>query len=855
MREKYHQFRRHIFFVVMLAWLFNSFVSAAVQVANPVANAGGPYRSAVGVEIVFDGSKSVATTVDKELTFAWDFGDQSTGSLVTPVHTYSSAGIFTAKLTVTDSDNASATVSVPVVVWAAVFVPCLVGMNPVPEASELLRAGELNLGEVIRQSCPSCVAPGLIVDQLPRAGSIVARGSLVNVMVSNPTAVPPFVTVPNVTGQPFLTGLARLLGDGLTAGNVQNTTGTPLAGTIISSQSPSGGAGVLRCSRVDLMASPSEVAVPALVGLPFADGVKTLLNDGLRVGNMGYNFGPAPPAGAISSQTPLPGTMVPVGSPMGLYVSAGLDLTVARPGGPYAGTTCQTIRFDGLQSTGTKPGSPLHFSWDFGDGSVGAQNSPIVTHSYTQAGTFKVSLTVTDSIGAQNTATTKAALVPPDPSTVAPKLDRSVTTIVGVATSFLYSGNCPIQTGVAAGTIVPTHAAVLRGKVLDKTNAPLPGVTITILNHPEFGQTLSRMDGMFDLAVNGGSLLTLHYAMTGFLPAQRQINVLWQHTAIAPDVILMPPDTQVTTLDLTSQASVQVARGTMMHDTDGTRQATLLVPQGTQATMVMPDGSTRPLTTLSVRATEFTVDTNGPQAMPAELPPASAYTYAVELSADEEVAAGARQVRFSQPLPLYVENFLNFPVGTEVPLGSYDKALGMWVASDNARVLKIISITGGAAQLDTGSGTADNGVAIGVTSAERQKLASLYAPGQSLCRMAIDHFSDAWDPNCGFGLPADGKPYGGPGPKGADERDDACKNASGSIIEPQNQALGETIPVTGTPFSLNYRSDRVPGRKDAYTLIIPLSGASIPQSLKQIILQLIVAGKRFTKGFIPPISY
>jgi RHS repeat-associated protein len=434
--------------------------------------------------------------------------------------------------------------------------------------------------------------------------------------------------------------------------------------------------------------------------------------------------------------------------------------------------------------------------------------------------------------------------LPPDPSTVAPPLDTTVATTIGTSTAFLYSGANLIQTGVTPGTIAATRAAVLRGKVLDKTNVPLPGVTITILNHPEFGQTLSRLDGMFDLAVNGGGKLILNYAQTGFLPAQRQVQVPWQDFALAPDVILIPPDTQVTTLDLTSPAPIQVARGSVTTDSDGTRQATLLVPQGSQATMVMPDGSTQPLTTLSVRATEFTVGPNGPQSMAAELPPTSAYTYAVDLRADQAVAAGARQVRFAQPLPVYVENFLRFPVGIDVPLGSYDNTVGAWVASDNGRVVKILGITGAAVDLDTtGSGSADNGVALGVTTAERQQLASLYAPGQSLWRMPIAHFSNPWDANWGFAPPSDASAPDVPGPTGPDERDDPCKTGAGSIIACQNQAFGETIRLTGTPFSLNYASDRAPGRKDARTLTVPLSGASIPKSLQEIILEVIVAGQ------------
>ena len=56
---------------------------------------------------------------------------------------------------------------------------------------------------------------------------------------------------------------------------------------------------------------------------------------------------------------------------------------------------------------------------------------------------------------------------------------------------------------------------------------------------------------------------------------------------------------------------------------DGTRRATVLVPAGTTAGLMQPDGTTRPASTLNVRLTEYTVGSNGPQAMPAELPPTS----------------------------------------------------------------------------------------------------------------------------------------------------------------------------------------------------------------------------------------
>jgi hypothetical protein len=126
---------------------------------------------------------------------------------------------------------------------------------------------------------------------------------------------------------------------------------------------------------------------------------------------------------------------------------------------------------------------------------------------------------------------------------------------------------------------------------------------------------------------------------------------------------------------------MQVAQGSIVSDTDGTRQATLMIAQGTGAQIVLANGVTQTLTTLHIRTTEYSVGANGPKAMPAQLPPQSGYTYAVELSADEAIAAGATEVRFSQPLYFYVDNFLNFPVGGIVPAGYYDQKRGQWIPS------------------------------------------------------------------------------------------------------------------------------------------------------------------------------
>jgi hypothetical protein len=160
--------------------------------------------------------------------------------------------------------------------------------------------------------------------------------------------------------------------------------------------------------------------------------------------------------------------------------------------------------------------------------------------------------------------------LPPDPVIIAPEIDATVATTVSAATEFLYFGSNPIQTGVAPGTIDAKRVAVIRGKVLDKQNNPLPGVTITVHKHPELGQTLSRADGMFDMAVNGGGLLTVNYSKTGYLNVQRQVNPGWQDYRGVDDVVLIAKDATATTVDLTAATPIQIAQGSSQTDASST---------------------------------------------------------------------------------------------------------------------------------------------------------------------------------------------------------------------------------------------------------------------------------------------
>ena len=71
----------------------------------------------------------------------------------------------------------------------------------------------------------------------------------------------------------------------------------------------------------------------------------------------------------------------------------------------------------------------------------------------------------------------------------------------------------------------------------------------------------------------------------------------------------------------------------------------------------------------------------------------------------------------------------------------------------------------------------------------------------------------------------------------------------GSIIGCQSQRLGQALPVAGTPFALDYWSDQVPGRLAKRALEIPITPASVPASLADVRLEILVAGKKFVQSF------
>ncbi len=197
-----------------------------------------------------------------------------------------------------------------------VRVPALVGRSRA-QAAQLLRGADLSARESTRESPPP---EGIVLEQRPQAGTEVARGSLVQMVVA---AVQPETSaeVPDVLGVPITPARQRIEQAGLAVATGEADSLTYEAGTV-AAQSPAGGAQVARDSTVQLTISLGLPPLPDLVGMPVTQARVRLAQFGLSA-ILSEQRADDQPRDVVLAQTPGAGVRLARGAEVALVVSIG----------------------------------------------------------------------------------------------------------------------------------------------------------------------------------------------------------------------------------------------------------------------------------------------------------------------------------------------------------------------------------------------------------------------------------------------------------------------------------------------------------------------------------------------------
>jgi serine/threonine-protein kinase len=169
---------------------------------------------------------------------------------------------------------------------------------------------------------------GLIFKQTPMAGSVLKRGSSVNVIVSKGPG-PVVRVIPVLKGMTVTDAAAALEKLGLKLGTVDSVYSDQVAASAVVESDPPRGTEVAVGATVDLMVSTGrtpvpapKVTVPRLIGIRLGRAKAMLRNLGLEVGDVSYQVTTEWYEGNVIGQRPAAGTEVPKGSLVSLVVSA-----------------------------------------------------------------------------------------------------------------------------------------------------------------------------------------------------------------------------------------------------------------------------------------------------------------------------------------------------------------------------------------------------------------------------------------------------------------------------------------------------------------------------------------------------
>jgi len=358
----------------------------------PVANAKGPYTGDEGSSIEFDGSESSDPdgTID---SYEWDFGDGTSGTGSNPTHAYADNGEYTVTLTVTDDDggtgidNAAATISnvaptadaggpyTGYVGQAVTFA----GSATDPGTADVLTYEwdfVYDTAFTVDTSGVDLTNPSHTYDSegLYTVALCVSDddGGVSTIFTATVTITAPDKEAPVITDA---------------IGDIDDTTGE----SVTVSATITDNVGVISATVHYMPIDATEETTVAMTKEATSDVWSVDVPvDSDKVGTITYYI-TAQDAAPITARDPAEGTY-------SITVTDN-DAPVAEAGSDQEVLVTEEVTFDGSGSSDNIGITSYRWDFDARDGIGEDATGVIVTHSYTTAGTYTVTLTVSDDAG------------------------------------------------------------------------------------------------------------------------------------------------------------------------------------------------------------------------------------------------------------------------------------------------------------------------------------------------------------------------------------------------------------------------------------------------------------------------
>ena len=359
--------------------------TGTVTVDNAPTASFTPSNTAVpaGTTVSFNAGASTASAGGSITDYQWNFGDgttQDASASATASHTFTTPGTYPVTLTTTDDLDVTNTATLQITVAAFTVSPPL----PAPNQSVTLTA----------------------VSQNPPTGTTYTWN------FGDGSTPPPSSSNPSIqhtysAGGPYSVSLTVQS----PGANPTTTTGTVNVDTAPNSAFTSSANAVPPGTQVNFDASGSTAAAGRSIAdysWNFGDGTPT--QDTQGTATTSHTFAAVGTYTVTLTATDDLGASAPVTHTV--IVDQPAAAFTVFPAGPAPNAS---VTFDGSSSSDPEGSKITHYIWNFGDGAPPQDNgaTPTINHTYAAAGTYTITLTVSDALGLPSIPTSRQVVVVP----------------------------------------------------------------------------------------------------------------------------------------------------------------------------------------------------------------------------------------------------------------------------------------------------------------------------------------------------------------------------------------------------------------------------------------------------------